>query len=61
MSCVDCEFGPKRHDEIVDDLSIVNSVVDAINHGHLYIAIQEIEILQRRLEQRHLVATGRKI
>ena len=61
MSCVDCEYGNRMHEEVKTDLSIVNCIVHSITHGYINLAIEEATKMQHRLEKRNLAVTGREI
>jgi hypothetical protein len=59
MNCLECPRKSDCHNEIVNDISIVNTALDGVNKGHLMIAIESMEILQKRFEKRMLVRSGR--
>jgi hypothetical protein len=61
MDCIECKRTEKAHDEILSDLQVLAAVCYSLEHNFIQQAKDEISILTRRLRERHLVLTERKI
>lgn len=59
----DCEQCPKLmdcHRESSGDLQIIHDLIKYMNKGFTLEAYENAEKLQRRIQTRHLIVTGRK-
>ncbi|CAK0748930.1 hypothetical protein CCP3SC15_150008 [Gammaproteobacteria bacterium] len=61
MNHLDCPKLTECHDQLKNDIQLIECIRYSLDHGHLEQAKDEIDIYMRRLQHRNLDLTGREL